>query len=288
MQRLDAPVEDLGEAGHVGDLRHRKTGLREVLPGAARGDELEAVANEGAGQVEEAGAVGDGEEGALRAHRTGYGPFDSGRATAIGASPPAVFQIQARSRAERVSPESYASRGRAGRERRGDERLGGVERARREAPEARAARARARSARLVRGRAGRREEERGLGHEPSRLEGDVGERAVVADDLRDPARPGRERRLPGGGIACGRGGEAGFHPLHEPPRVLRQHPLEVGRRGRRGVGRHQADGRDGPARTLPPRRFPRRGGAERGGRRAGPSSRADSTVRPQKLFRKTR
>ena len=43
MQRLHAPVHDLGEAGHVGDVAHRDAGRGDRLGGAAGRHQLDAV-----------------------------------------------------------------------------------------------------------------------------------------------------------------------------------------------------------------------------------------------------
>ena len=64
VEGLDAAVEHLGEAGEVADVADREAGVAEGFGGAAGGDEFDAVGGEGAGEVDEAGFVGDGEEGA--------------------------------------------------------------------------------------------------------------------------------------------------------------------------------------------------------------------------------
>ncbi len=63
MECLDAAVEHLGKAGEVGDVADVEAGLAERACGAAGRDELDAVPGEGAGEVDEAGFIGDGEEG---------------------------------------------------------------------------------------------------------------------------------------------------------------------------------------------------------------------------------
>ena len=50
------------------DVRDGEARLREVLGGAARREKLEPARDEGAGEVDEAGAVGDGEEREARGH----------------------------------------------------------------------------------------------------------------------------------------------------------------------------------------------------------------------------
>ena len=64
MEGLDATVEHLGEAGEVGDVADGEAGFAEGFGGAAGGDEFDVVGGEGAGEVDEACFVGDGEEGA--------------------------------------------------------------------------------------------------------------------------------------------------------------------------------------------------------------------------------
>ncbi len=57
MEGLHASVEDLGEAGHFRDGRHRQPRLRQRLRGAARGDDLDAERDEAAGEVEKPSLV---------------------------------------------------------------------------------------------------------------------------------------------------------------------------------------------------------------------------------------
>ena len=63
VQGLDAAVEDLGEAGEVGDGAGGDAGLGEVLEGAAGRDDLEAERDEAAGEVGRAGLIVGGDEG---------------------------------------------------------------------------------------------------------------------------------------------------------------------------------------------------------------------------------
>ena len=65
MKRLDAAVEHLGEAGEFGDVFHGDAGVAEQLGGASGGDEFDAEGGELAGEVDESGFVGDGEDGAV-------------------------------------------------------------------------------------------------------------------------------------------------------------------------------------------------------------------------------
>src|SRR5207244_5576275 len=63
MERLDAPVEDLGEAGEVGDGAGGYAGLGEVLKGTAGRDDLEAESDKPAGKIGGAGLIVGGDEG---------------------------------------------------------------------------------------------------------------------------------------------------------------------------------------------------------------------------------
>ena len=69
VQRLDAAVHHLGKAGELGDVEHLEPGVVERLGGAAGGDELDAVAGERLGEIDEAGLVGDRQQGAGDAAR---------------------------------------------------------------------------------------------------------------------------------------------------------------------------------------------------------------------------
>ena len=62
VERLHPPVQDLGEAGDVGDVADREPGLGEGARGAAGRDELDAELGERAGEVDEAGLVGNGDQ----------------------------------------------------------------------------------------------------------------------------------------------------------------------------------------------------------------------------------
>ena len=64
MQRLHAPVEHLRKARHVADVEHREAGVAQRARGPAGGDELPPERGQPAGEVDESGLVGDGEEGA--------------------------------------------------------------------------------------------------------------------------------------------------------------------------------------------------------------------------------
>ena len=64
VQRLDAAIEHLGKAGHVGDVAHGQAGVGQRLARAAGGDQLDAEAGQAASQVDQAGLVADAEQGA--------------------------------------------------------------------------------------------------------------------------------------------------------------------------------------------------------------------------------
>ena len=59
MERLDASVHHLGEAGDRGDVRHREARLAQRARGTAGGNELEAAGGEAAAQIDDAGLVGN-------------------------------------------------------------------------------------------------------------------------------------------------------------------------------------------------------------------------------------
>ena len=62
VQRLHAAVEHLGEAGDLADVAHGETGVTQRLGSTAGGDETEAALGEAAGEIDDAGFVGDTEE----------------------------------------------------------------------------------------------------------------------------------------------------------------------------------------------------------------------------------
>ena len=70
VQRLDAAVHDLGEAGVLGHFAHGDAVGGQQLGGAAGGEQFDALGRQGLGQFKDAGFVGDGEEGA--AQRLGH------------------------------------------------------------------------------------------------------------------------------------------------------------------------------------------------------------------------
>ena len=65
VEGLDAAVEHLGEAGEVADVADLEAGVAEGFGGSSGGDEFYTVRGEGAGEVDEAGLVGYGEQGTV-------------------------------------------------------------------------------------------------------------------------------------------------------------------------------------------------------------------------------
>ena len=64
VQRFDAAVEHLGEAGEFADVLDGEAGLAQGRGGAAGGDKFDAESGERAGKLHKAGLVGDAEQGA--------------------------------------------------------------------------------------------------------------------------------------------------------------------------------------------------------------------------------
>ena len=69
VEGLDPAVEHLREPGHGRDVGDRQSGVAQRARRAARRDELEAARDEAARKVDEAGLVGDRQEGASRRRR---------------------------------------------------------------------------------------------------------------------------------------------------------------------------------------------------------------------------
>ena len=65
VEGFDAAVEHLGKAGEVADVAHGKAGVAQGAGGAAGGDEFDAEGGEGLGKVDQAGFVGDAQDGAF-------------------------------------------------------------------------------------------------------------------------------------------------------------------------------------------------------------------------------
>ena len=70
VKRLDTAVEHLGEPGDVGDVAHGDSVVPQELRGAAGRDDLDPQSTEGAGELDHAGLVVDGDEDAADLHRT--------------------------------------------------------------------------------------------------------------------------------------------------------------------------------------------------------------------------
>ena len=64
MQRLDPAVHHFGKSGEIADVEHGEPGVAQGLARAAGRNQLDAVAGQRAGEVDDAGFVGDGNEGA--------------------------------------------------------------------------------------------------------------------------------------------------------------------------------------------------------------------------------
>ena len=72
MQRLDPAVEDLGEAGHIRDPRHRDARFGDGRRGGTRGHDLDAGRVQGCGEFCHTGLVVHRDQGAL--HRSTFRP----------------------------------------------------------------------------------------------------------------------------------------------------------------------------------------------------------------------
>ena len=68
MKGLHPAVHHLGESREIGDLLHGDACGGDRLGGASGGEEFDTEFMEAAGEVDEAGLVGDREEGALDFH----------------------------------------------------------------------------------------------------------------------------------------------------------------------------------------------------------------------------
>lgn len=64
VEGLDAAVKHLREAGEIGDIANGEACFTQDPGGAASGDELDRMLVEATGEVDEAGFIGDGEQGA--------------------------------------------------------------------------------------------------------------------------------------------------------------------------------------------------------------------------------
>jgi hypothetical protein len=75
-QRLDAPTENLRCARPLRDRRHGNAGVRQVLGRTAGGEDLHALRGQRAGEIENAGLVGNGEDGACDCFSWGHSVAD--------------------------------------------------------------------------------------------------------------------------------------------------------------------------------------------------------------------
>ncbi len=64
MECLDPPVEDLGEAGDVGDTVHRDAGLLQCALGASGAEDLHGQPGQAPGEVDQARLVGNAQNSA--------------------------------------------------------------------------------------------------------------------------------------------------------------------------------------------------------------------------------
>ncbi len=64
VQRLDPAVEHFRESGHVAHVAHREAGVAQRAGRAAGGDEVPAEGGEALGELDQAGLIGNGEQGA--------------------------------------------------------------------------------------------------------------------------------------------------------------------------------------------------------------------------------
>ena len=74
MKRLDAAVQDFGEAGKFGNLQHFKPRLSQRAGRAPSGNQLESEVDETPGKFGYAGLVGDADEGAAGRRRAAAHP----------------------------------------------------------------------------------------------------------------------------------------------------------------------------------------------------------------------
>ena len=78
MERLDAAIHHFRKTGDVGHFDHLQAGLAQLFARAAGRNELDAIVGQRAGERDEAGFVGDGNEGArCAAQLLGHGVFFS-------------------------------------------------------------------------------------------------------------------------------------------------------------------------------------------------------------------
>ena len=77
MQRLHAPVHHLRHAGDGADVGDGEAGFGQRAGGAAGREDLDAVLGQRAGEVDDPGLVGDGDQRALDLEKLGAGGFET-------------------------------------------------------------------------------------------------------------------------------------------------------------------------------------------------------------------
>jgi hypothetical protein len=65
MQRFHTPIEHLGKSGELGDVLDGDAGIAEKFGGPSGREELDAEVGESTGEIDQAGFVGDAQDGAL-------------------------------------------------------------------------------------------------------------------------------------------------------------------------------------------------------------------------------
>ncbi len=84
VQGLDPAVHHFRETGDVGNVFHCQAGLADRLGGPAGGKQLHVARSEGAGQVDQTGFVGNGQQGPAHGQQIGtHGGRRSKRSGAI-------------------------------------------------------------------------------------------------------------------------------------------------------------------------------------------------------------
>ena len=79
VQRLNTPIEHLGKSGEFRNIFDRDPGIAQQFGRASGGDEFDAEPSQLAGEIDQAGFIGDTQDGALDFCNAGHdGPSDSG------------------------------------------------------------------------------------------------------------------------------------------------------------------------------------------------------------------
>ena len=122
VQRLDPAVHHFGEAGDVADVAHRQARVAQRFGGAAGGEQFDAQRGQGAREVDQAGLVGNGQQGPADGQSVGghAGIAAEGRPRIIAArAEPAGGAVRGAGSAEPVIPQLLAQRGAMDAEHRG-------------------------------------------------------------------------------------------------------------------------------------------------------------------------